>query len=262
MSRHPANDIYSDFAEFYDLYVGDWIEDLPLCLEYARVAKKPVLEIGAGSGRLTIPIARAGVSVVGIDVSASMLARLEARLAQEPEDVRLRVRAIQADMGTLNLGTQHDVILVPFYAFNYLLSRDMQRQALKRLAGHLVPDGRLIIDVFIPHSLIEHCPAEPILKVNRPDPRTGDPVRGWVVYTIDVPHQIETRRHIFDVTRPDGSVIHREFTTTRRYAYPGELVELFKATGFRIEEVFTGYQKHPPTLTSSQLVYVLTPAAQ
>ena len=56
MTEPIRSDIYADFSEFYDLYVGDWLDDLPCYLAYAAAARMPVLEIGAGTGRLTVPL--------------------------------------------------------------------------------------------------------------------------------------------------------------------------------------------------------------
>ena len=250
-------DIYSDFAEFYDLYVGDWLHDLPCYLEYAREAHRPVLEIGAGSGRLTIPLARAGISVVAVDVSPSMLQLLDLRVAREPASVRQRIQSVRGDVCELSLGTQHDLIMLPFYAFNYLLTPDAQRRALERLSAHRVAAGHLLIDVFIPYGRIEHCPSEPILKVDKPDPRTGHRVRGWNAYRMDPQRQIETRHHIFEITRPSGTMMRKEFTTRRRYSFPAELETLFTGAGFRIDDVSTGYSGGRPDAASEQLLYVL-----
>ena len=100
----PPRDVYKDYSEFYDLYVGDRLVDLPFYLDYARSAQTPVIEIGAGSGRLTLPLARAGVRMVAVDVSTSMLAILKSRLAEESSEVRHRVEVVEADASELNLG--------------------------------------------------------------------------------------------------------------------------------------------------------------
>ena len=98
---------------------------------------------------------------------------------------------------------------------------------------------------------------KPVFKLDKPDPRTGQRVQGWIAYTIDVVRQTETRRHIFEITQADRSVIRREFTTTRRYFHQAELDAMFVSAGYVIEDVFTGYQKQKPESKSGQLMYVL-----
>lgn len=254
-------DIYADFSRFYDIYVGDWVEDLPFYLEYARGLSTPLLEVGAGSGRLTIPFARAGYSVVAVDASASMLAILESRLAQEAENIQKRVRIIEADAETLKLDDKYDLIVVPFFTFNYFLTLQAQKAALERLARHLTDSGTIMIDVFIPFSRIKECSPEPVLRVDTVEAGTGNKIRGWNVYSMDLKQQIECRRHIFEITEPDGTVPKKEFITKRRYTFRPELEQLFLDKGFSVESVFSGYDKKKAEPDSERLVYVLRRAA-
>lgn len=252
-----GEDVYKDFAEFYDLYVGDRLDDLPLYLEYARSTGTPVLEIGAGSGRLTVPLARAGIPVVAVDISREMLDLLRLRLAQEDNATRQCVSIVHADACDLALGATYGLVIVPFYTFNYFLTRKAQDSVLRRCAAHLTHGGRLLVDVFIPWSRLAHCPDGPVLRVDTLDPRTGNRVRGWNVYTLDTQRQMEHRRHIFEVTAPSGAVTKKEFAIQRRYFFPDELQRLFAANGMAVEEVFGGYRREPPQPASEQLVYVL-----
>ena len=78
-----------------------------------------------------------------------------------------------------------------------------------------------------------------------------------IVRSIDKQNQIETRRHIFEVTAPDGEVTRKEFETRRRYSFPGELDTLFAECGLAVESVFAGYEKEIASRDSEQMVYVL-----
>lgn len=250
-------DPYKDFSEFYDLYVGDRLDDLPFYLDWARRSRTPVLEIGAGSGRLTVPLAEAGVSVVAVDISSTMLSILRDRLAGLPREVAHRIRVEHADVCGLDLGDRYDVVMVPFYTFNYLITAGAQKAALERIDAHLSSGGRLLVDVFIPWSRIRSCTPEPVLRVDAGDRRTGNHVRGWQSYRIDPGAGMEYRRHTFEITAPDGTATTREFTIQRRYFLPPELEGLFGGAGFAIEEVTTGYDGRPPLQDSEQQTYVL-----
>lgn len=249
-------DIYAGFAAFYDIYVGDWLGDLSFYLDYAEQVESSILEIGAGTGRLTLPLARAGNSIVAIDVSAGMIDVLKSHLRNEPQDVQARVQVINADMCAFDLGCKYELIMVTFDAFNYLLTPQEQKTALERLALHLAPQGRVLVDVFLPLQRIEQCPVEPVQRVDTIDSVTGNKVRGWNVYSMDNDRQIETRQLIFEVTTPDGKILKNEFTLRRRYFYPSELEELFSNNGFAIEAAFEGYNKGCQP-DSEQLQYVL-----
>jgi len=253
-----TEDIYREFAEFYDLYVGDGRGDLPFYVKQAEQTTGPILEVGAGSGRLTIPIARAGSSVMAVDISEAMLDRLRQRLQDEPQDVQDRVRLTLSDMCDLNLGETYGLVIVPFYTFNYLLTPGDQRRALSALRRHLAADGRLVIDVFLPLGRISSCPTEPVRRVQNVDLRTGKTLRGWNVYEIDPESQIETRHHQFEIVRPNGTVVRKEFVTRRRYSFPVELNALFTECGLEVKEMLTGCDEASTTGGSERLIYVLT----
>jgi len=256
--KRGNTDPYQDFSSFYDIYVGDWLADLPLYLEYAKKSPGPVLEVGAGSGRLTIPLAQEGFSVTAVDISPSMLAILESRLTSQTDDVRRRVQVVLSDARELDLSTDYGLIIVPFYTFNYLLSPEDQDVALRSMSKHLSNRGRLLIDVFIPLKRIDLCPREPVLRVDLTDPRTGNRIRGWNIYEMDRQGQVEYRKHVFEVAQSDGSIVKKEFATQRHYSFPEQLEQVFAHAGLHVEDVFSGYGKDRPTPTSEQLLYVLT----
>lgn len=250
-------DLYRDFAEFYDLYVGSFADDLPVYLAYARRARSPIIEVGAGSGRLTVPLARAGHEVVAVDISRAMLARLAARLAREPAAVRRRIRVVRADAARLSLRMRSNLIVVPFYTFNYFISARLREAALRRLAAHLSDGGRLLIDVFIPLARIACCPSEPVLKLDTRDPSSGARLRGWNRYVIDAERQVETRHHTFTLEGQDGVAQRRTFVTRRRYWHATQLRAMFARHGFDVEDVFDGYGGRRATSDAEQLLWVL-----
>jgi hypothetical protein len=172
--------------------------------------------------------------------------------------VRRRVEIVEADACRLDLGRRFELAMVPFYTFNYLVTPPAQTTALDRIAAHLTASGRLLVDVFLPLGLLERPPTEPILKVDRVDPTTGERIRGWNTYRFDRPQQVEHRRHTFEVTRPDGTVRRAEFATSRRYWFRDELSRLFEQHGFVVERVCAGYGGAPADDRSEQLLYVLT----
>ena len=258
MSTTGSDDIYGEFSTFYDLYVGDWLEDLPLYLKYARGTQTPILEVGAGSGRLTVPLARAGHEIVAVDDSPSMLRLLRERLEQEGTDVRGRVRIVEGDICDLDLAMPHDLILVPFYTFNYLLTPRSQRMALGRLRHHLASSGQLLVDVFIPRRRLAQPTREPELRVDTVDSVTGDRVRGWNSYQVDERLQVEDRTQSFEVIERDGTVRKRTFTVRRRYDFPKYLEKLFGDCGFSVKHVATGYEGRAPAHDAEQLLFTLT----
>src|SRR5712692_472636 len=143
----------AQLAELYDAFVFDG--DLPLYLELAREQGRRVLEVACGSGRLLVPLARAGFDVVGIDVSPHMLALAQAKLGTTPN-----ARLIGADMRDFRLDERDfDLAIVAVKSFAYLTQEHEQRSCLKAIHAHLRPDGLLAIDFM--HPLPEWVAAAP-----------------------------------------------------------------------------------------------------
>lgn len=173
---------------FYDLcsayYDGDYEaagyeDDVPLYVDLARASGGPVLEMGCGTGRVLLPVARAGIEVVGVDSSPRMLERLEERLAGEPEAVRRRVRLVQGDVRTVRVEGEFPLVTAPFRVVQHLVEQADQRAWLGNVARHLRsdPPGELVFDVFQPdYSMIAESPLVSV-DVERRDPETGCTIR-------------------------------------------------------------------------------------
>lgn len=128
--------------------------DLAFYLDLAGPAPRRILEIGAGTGRLTWPLAEAGHHVLGIDALPHMLARAEAKGRTRDADVRGRVRLLATDVGDLALDERFDLILAPFFVLNHLLEPAAQHRAVAVMARHLAPDGMACL----------HCVGETSLR--------------------------------------------------------------------------------------------------
>ncbi len=142
---------YDTFADLYD-HVTPYRErpDVAFYAALASEAGGPVLELGCGTGRVLIPCARAGATMIGADASAGMLEVCRKKLEAEPPEVRARVEIVAADMRAFDLDRRVALVTMPFRGFQHLLTVDDQRRALASLRRHLLPGGRLVFDVFNP----------------------------------------------------------------------------------------------------------------
>src|SRR5262249_53589917 len=128
------------------------VDDVRYYAELAIARGGPVLEYGCGNGRITLAIARAGVSVVGVDRSAAMLGDLRRRLACEPAPVGKRVELRRGDMRRLVLGRRFPLVICPFNAFLHLYARRDVERFLARVRAHLRSRGELVFDISIPDA--------------------------------------------------------------------------------------------------------------
>lgn len=138
--------IYED-AEFYEQEFAQRAHEVPFFLKHAQRAKGPVLEVACGTGRLTLPIARAGVSITGLDVSRPMLelARRKAAAA------KLAVTWLEQDCRCIRCSQNFALIFSATNAMQHLQDLDSINGFLSSARDALQPDGALILDVFNPN---------------------------------------------------------------------------------------------------------------
>ena len=137
---------YDHIARLYDPWSRSVVEDVSFYVEEATRSGGPVLELGVGTGRVAVPIAAAGIEIVGVDLSAGMLdvARERAELAAVELDLRL------GDMRDPPVDGSFPLVLIPFRSLLHMETDRDRRAVLRAVAKHLTPEGRLIFDVFAP----------------------------------------------------------------------------------------------------------------
>src|SRR5579862_1306178 len=136
-------DVYAD-AEFYEQEFATRGHEIPFFLQQAELSKGPVLEVACGTGRITLPIARAGIEITGLDVSRPMLDL--ARRKAEAEN--LAVAWIEQDCRQINCAQSFPLIFSATNAMQHLCDLDSVNAFLTSARHALRPSGTLIIDVF------------------------------------------------------------------------------------------------------------------
>ena len=137
---------YDAIARLYDPWSRSVVEDVSFYVEEAVRSGGPVLELGVGTGRIAVPTAVAGIELVGVDLSAGMLevARERAELAGVTLDLRL------GDMRDPPVEERFPLVTIPFRSLLHMETDADRRAALRAVAAHLAPAGRLVFDVFAP----------------------------------------------------------------------------------------------------------------
>ena len=139
---------YDAIARLYDPWSASVTEDIDFYVEEALAAGEPVVELACGTGRIAVPIAEAGVRVIGIDGSPAMLdvARERARAAGVEELLDLR----HGDLREPPVAEQVQLVLVPFRSLLHMTTDAERGRALAAVFSLLEPGGRLVFDVFAP----------------------------------------------------------------------------------------------------------------
>jgi len=240
---------YDFIADLYDhvtLYRDR--PDVGFFVEAAKTAGSPVLEVGCGTGRVLVPTARAGVDIVGLDLSSHMLAECRKRLLGEPEAVQRRARLIEADMRDFDLGSQFTLVTIPFRPFQHLITVEDQLSCLASIRRHLVEDGTLILDLFNPsldflvnRPVGEELDDEPVFTT--PDGRSV--IRRHKTVAIDRFQQVGHYELIYYVTHPNGRQERLVQAFPLRYLFRFEAEHLLARAGFTLEHVYADFEKKP-----------------
>jgi SAM-dependent methyltransferase len=215
---------YALFAQFYDAYVGEYAKDIPAYLALAASCSQPILEIGCGSGRVLLPLLRAGHTVTGVDISDEMLELAQCKLDQQ----RLgdKCTLLNHDYIHAPLPYKHTLALVTFYTFNYLLDAEQQSSFLRHVADSLTPGSKIALHLFCPGPL-----------------RRPDTAARWIdkgSYQIAGENMaLRDRRAMLDGQTEERIQVftfdtgrREEIRTIRRYVTQSEIANLLVAAGF------------------------------
>jgi SAM-dependent methyltransferase len=140
--------LYDEIASFYDPWSRSVTEDVGFYVEEALASGGPVVELAVGTGRIAIPIAQAGVDVIGVDSSPGMLDI--ARRAADSAGVSSRVDLRLGDLRDPPVTERAPLVICPFRSLLHMETEDEKLRALRAARGLLEPAGRFVFDVFSP----------------------------------------------------------------------------------------------------------------
>ena len=205
-----------------------------------------ILELGCGTGRLTLPLARDGHHVTAVDASPAMLARLRARLARAPAAVSGRVHAVAGDLRdfTVPARPRFPLALAAFNVLEHLYTRVELAACLGALRRHLAPGGAFAFDVQLPDlAWLLRDPSRRWARTRFTHPRTGERLLYSTNHDYDPISQIALIRIYYDPVDGDGP--GRVVQLSQRKYFPAELEALLAAGGFVTEERWGDFDGQP-----------------
>ena len=246
-SRH--RDEREFVAEFYE-HIAPYKqrEDIEFWVEMARESGGPILEIGCGTGRILLPIARAGIEITGLDLSPAMLSICRQKLAHEPPAVRDRVQLVEGDMRRFILAREFALVTTPFRPFQHLLSVEDQLECLNTIQSHLAPGGRLVLDLFNPslHFLVSDNVT--IEYGDEPEFLMADGrriLRRERISSRDLFSQVQNVEAIYYVAHPDGREERLVHSFPMRYLFRFEAEHLLARCGLQVEIFYADFDRSP-----------------
>jgi ubiquinone/menaquinone biosynthesis C-methylase UbiE len=247
-------DPYAEIAEFYDLEHDELVADIEMYLQFVESAGDPVLELACGTGRVTVPIAKAGYRIVGADVSDAMLSRARIRAdSQVKPDRPTIVQASMTEAHTLQ-GGPFGVVIMALGALSHLSTQDLQLAALRSAHRALDPRGVLLVDVFHASPARLHALDGGLGADGRWELDSGTSVERYSTHTVHPATQNIHTRILYDAISAGGNVRRVSASMTQRYVSPGELALLLQMAGFQDMMFYGGYELEPFEDNSDRLI--------
>jgi len=246
---------YIDFSEYYD-YDHDIKFDIPFYIEYAHQYQSPILELACGTGRLIIPLAKAGLDIYGVDLSNNMLEVCRKAIHQKPFEHR--VHLFLADMVRFNLPRKDfHLAFIALRSFMHLLSKIDQLDCLQRVYDHLQPQGKFIISVIAPDpEKLAQSPSDVFTVRHEFDLPNGHHVlRKERLVQHDRVNQVRHFEFKFQEFNTAGRLVRERVVPLKtRYLFRHELHLLLETVGFQITEVYRDYNKNPFDGTGEMII--------
>ena len=225
-------------AEMFDPEVVDPVVDFLVEL----VGSGRALELGIGTGRIALPLARRGVPVHVIELSKAMVARLRAKPGGDDIGVTI------GDFSTTTVDETFSVAYLIFNTIMNLTTQSAQVACFRNVAAHLEAGGCFVVEVMVP-ELQRLSPGETVRAFHVSETR-------WGIDEYDVAMQGLTSHH-FEIV--DATL--ERFSAPYRYAWPSELDLMAQLAGMRLRERWSGWKREPFTSDSDKHVSVWEKAA-
>ena len=225
-----------------------------------------VLELGCGSGRVTLPLAQLApdipTEIVGIDLNEQMLGQARAKAAGLDPGASRRLTLEKGDLTTWASPSPFDLVIVPCSTLCHVLSLDDQLSTWRQAWRNLSPGGRFVVDVSMPDlaayadSLQQPPRALVQMDIDAEAPDDGSRLIRYRAVRY-LPHLQRARIHFLYDAFGASSAADRFVSDFESHAYfPRELELLFRVTGFQVEDTWGDYRFHPLRATSRQMIMV------
>ncbi|WP_397537758.1 class I SAM-dependent DNA methyltransferase [Rummeliibacillus pycnus] len=243
---------YED-AVLYDQENDMYHEDIKFLEKYASTIDGPIIDIACGTGRATIPLAKAGQELIGVDVHEGMLRAAE----KKSSELELNIKWEKQDCTNLNLDVKSNLIFTVGNSFQHFLTNNALDGLLSSVHKHLHDGGLFIFGTRFP-SLDE------LLQ-----PPTEEYWRSYIdqvsqqkvdVYTISRYDALTQLQHYTTIRKFAGvngvNVNEKRTHITLRYVFPKEMERILSNNGFEILGIYKDWNETPIDENSYEMIYV------
>ena len=243
-----------DFIYDADIYDGlnKFLSDLEFYKKWLPKNKEAkILELCCGTGRLTIPIAKDGYDIKGVDYTSSMLERAKEKALQ----AGLKIDFIEADIRELNLGEKFDLIFIPFNSIHHLYKNEDLFEALNTVKKHLKDNGLFLLDCFNPNIqyIVENEREQHVMAEYTTNDGRSVLIRQSMHY--ESASQINRIKWQYFI---DGA-FHSVQNMDMRLFFPQELNSYLHQAGFNVVHKFGDFTECEFNDNSEKQIYILEP---
>ena len=232
---------YKDYngleAELYDVFRGgDELDEIGLYCDVAAEKGGNCLDLGCGTGRVLMPLARQGIDITGLDSSQFMVEECRSRVAAE----QFTAEILHDDMRAFDLGRQFNLVIMPGATFQLLDERADAMSVLERARAHLSPGGLMVMSLFIPYYEIVNESLDGVWRLEKDEAIGSDGERALchVCAELDRCEQVMELRNRFEVIDSGGITVKSEIKHSRlRWYAKYELELLLTSAGFDSVEI-------------------------
>ena len=236
--------------DLYNAQYEDYRDDLNFYTRLADDYGSPVLELGAGTGRVTTALAKAGHQVTGLELSPTMLESARKRLSEE--NLEANVNLIQADMRSFELNQAFALIIAPFNALMHLYTLKAQDETLSRIRSHLKEDGVFACDLYNPHF----SGLETLKRAGEWEHVGGDAADLFVYQSHDPDKQLMTSHYFLDRVTENGTLKRKRAVLTQRYYTRFEFERALTQNGFSHVRFYGHFDRRPYSTEEPHLIAI------
>jgi SAM-dependent methyltransferase len=253
-------DLFDDpvLARIYDQEHGSYDADLPFYLRYLRRRGGPVLELGAGTGRVVAALAERGFVVTGVERSPAMLALARERIGALSRTARARATLIERDIRERLPGERaYQAAISAFNSFLHLITPDDQLRTLECVRRALRPRGLLLMELGSPfNEILNPIQDQPRYVYTLPWAGRGS-TTSWEIRRVDLVHQLTFILLIYDLIDAEGRLTRRTATVIQRWIFRSELELMLARAGFHLQAVYADYACTKPYASPNDMMLVV-----
>ncbi|MDQ7772994.1 MAG: class I SAM-dependent methyltransferase [Elusimicrobiales bacterium] len=222
-------------------------------LALAKAARGPVLELACGTGRLAIPLKKAGVDITGLDVALPMIEQARAKA----KEAGLRMDFIHGDARKFRLKKKFRLIFIAYNSMQHIHSIEDLESFFASVKAHLAPGGRFAFDVFNPDPRHLSRDSEELIPIGcYEDPEGGGEILVNEQYFYD--RHLQSTAVVWHYSKKGKKIYSRRLRM--RCFFPLELDALLRYNGFKVLAKYGDFKHRPFGPASPKQILVTKPA--